>query len=251
MTEYRYALIIGASSGTGLALAQSLASKGTRVALVARRADRLKEACDQINKAAGAAIATAYPYDVQDSTGVPALMQQILQELGGLDLVVYSAGIMPSATASEYSIEDDLAVLETNLLGAVAWLNEAARLFSKQQKGTIVGLTSVSGDRGRRGTRAYGASKAGLTTYLESLRNSLTVQGVHVATIKLGYVATDMIAGQKLPRFLPVISPEEAAQQILAVANSKQQTVYIPRIWQAIMALIKATPSPLFRKLNI
>ena len=98
---------------------------------------------------------------------------------------------------------------------------------------------------------AYGASKAALDSYLESLRNRLTVKGVRVVTIKPGYVATPLLKGVRTPRFLPVISPDRAAREILAAAEHDQQTAYIPAVWGPIMRLIRALPSRLFRRLNI
>lgn len=247
MIVFQRAMVVGASSGIGLALAEELARRGAQVALVARRADALERAVQAI----GPERARAYVHDVAQRDVVPALFQQITHELGGLDAIIYAAGSMPHTAPDGYDTAQDAAVIETNLLGAFAWLNEAAARFAHTHQGTIIGISSVAGDRGRRGNPAYATSKAALTTYLEALRNRLAVRGVTVVTIKPGYVATDLLAGEKIPRFLPVIPPDQAAREILDAAMKGQAVAYVPAVWGPIMRLVRAIPSRLFRRLNI
>lgn len=247
MGTFQRAIIIGASSGMGAALAERLVAQGTRVALVARREAELA----QIQARLGAERCLIYAHDVQQREAIPTLFQRIAHDLGGVDLVIYAAGILPDVGPGEYDTATDMAVLDINLLGAVAWLNEAASRFTRTREGTIVGIGSVAGDRGRRGNPVYGASKAALAAYLESLRNRLSVKGVTVVTIKPGYVATPMLAGAKISKFFPVIAPDRAARDILAAAMRKQSVVYVPAFWGPIMALVRAIPSRLFRRLNI
>lgn len=250
MAEFRQAIVVGASSGIGLALGQELTRGGTRVALVARRGDELDRVCATIN-ASGEQRAFSYVHDVLHADEVPALMQRIARDLGGFDLIIYAAGIMPKIAPDEYDTAKDSAIIATNLIGAMAWLNEAARHFTQTRSGVIVGISSVAGDRGRRGAPAYGTSKAALTTYLEALRNRLSTRGVTVVTIKPGYVATQLLAGEKLPKFLPVITSERAAQLILADVRQRHEVAYVPATWGPIMQLVRAIPSRLFRRLNI
>jgi decaprenylphospho-beta-D-erythro-pentofuranosid-2-ulose 2-reductase len=247
MTNYKRAIVVGASSGIGLALAEELARRGAQVALVARRAEALERAVQAI----GPERAHAYVHDVTDRDAVPALFQQIAHDLGGLDVIIYAAGIMPHAALAGYDTAQGAEVIATNLLGAFAWLNEAAARFARTRQGTIIGISSVAGDRGRRGNPAYAASKAGLTTYLEALRNRLAVKGVTVVTIKPGYVATPLLASEKIPRFLPVIPPERAAREILDAASRGQAVAYVPAVWGPIMWLVRAIPSRLFRRLSV
>lgn len=248
MPYFQQAIVVGASSGIGEAIATQLAQSGTRVALIARRADVLTKLVATLG---GEAHALAYTYDVRDVESVRVLFQQIAHDLGGLDLVVYAAGIMPEVGPDEYPTITDRDIIDINLTGAIAWLNEAGARFAQTGNGTIIGLGSVAGDRGRRGNLAYGASKAALASYLESLRNRLTVKGVAVLTAKPGYVATPMLAGAKIPKFLPVISSDRAARLILKAAEQKRQIAYIPGVWTVIMGIIKAVPSRVFRRLNI
>lgn len=247
--SFRHALVIGASSGMGEEIARLLAARGAQVALVARRADTLRQLTEEINRASGEERARFYPHDVRTFACVPELLQQITYELRGLDLVVYAAGVMPRIRPDEYATEQDLLTFETNVLGAIAWLNEAAQRFARTGAGTIVGISSVAGDRGRKGYPAYGASKAALNSYLESLRYRLAAQGVRVVTVKPGPVDTPMIQGlERLPLVIPA---REAAEQILAAARHGREVVYVPGKWRWIMGVLRAVPAPLFKRLNV
>ena len=243
------AIVVGASSGIGEELANQLGAGGCRVALVARREAELASIADRINAAAGDKLATVYPHDVTDVDDVPVLFREIVGDLGGLDLIIYASGYMPKIASDEFSTEKDAVMIDVNITGAVAWLNQAAHRFGQARIGTIVGIGSVAGDRGRRGNPVYGATKAFLDTYLEALRNRLAVKGVSVVTIKPGPVDTPMTKGLgKLPG---IITAPDAATQILAAAKNKTRVAYIPGKWKLIMGIIKMIPSPIFQFLNV
>ena len=150
------AIVVGASSGIGAAIVTELAQRGYRVAALARREDKLNAVCDKLD------LARAYVHDVTDYDAVPALFHQITRDLDGLDLIVYVAGVQPTVSADEYSFEKDRQMIEVNLLGAMAWLNQAALRFSRAQTGYIVGISSVAGDRGRSAFPGYHTSKGAL-----------------------------------------------------------------------------------------
>ena len=152
---------------------RQLARGGCKVALVARRVDELTRIAESLNAERGAGTALTYPHDVREAECVPALFQKIAHDLGGLDLVIYASGVMPLLQPDEYDFDKDQQMVEVNVLGAVVWLNEAAQRFGRASAGTLVGISSVAGDRGRRGMPVYGATKAFLTTYLEALRNRI------------------------------------------------------------------------------
>jgi decaprenylphospho-beta-D-erythro-pentofuranosid-2-ulose 2-reductase len=246
----RCGIIIGASDGLGAALARRLAREGYSLALVARREDKLQTVCSEINRSMGARCAYPYVHDVGQYDEVPALLRKIVAELGGLDLVVYSAGInRPPGGVDKYNFENDRRMIETNLLGAMAWLTPVAQMFHSARAGHIVGIGSVAGDRGRVGNPGYNTSKAGLATYLEALRNRLTRHGVHVLTVKPGFMKTDMLkAAQGSTPF--TIPPEKAAEDIWNAIRARKQTIYTPSLWRWIMLAIQHTPSFIFRKLS-
>jgi len=243
------ALIVGASSGMGAALARQLGTAGVRLALVARRGELLDGLADEIVHEGGAARPHTYVHDVQDIDTVPALLEGICRDLEGLDLFIYAAGIMPRIEQEQYDSGIDQEILGVNLLGAVAWTNAVVPRFARARSGTIVGLSSVAGDRGRRAYPAYAAAKAGHTTYLESIRNRVGRLGVRVVTVKPGPVDTPMTAGLDRVPFL--ISADQAARTILSAAARGRSTVYIPWRWRPIMLAIRMIPSRLFRYLDI
>jgi short-subunit dehydrogenase len=241
------AIVVGASSGIGAALVKLLAREGYTVAALARRSDRLTALCSEINSAAGETCAVAYTHDVTDYALVPALLQQIITDLGGLDLFVYNSGIALPTGFKHYNFEKDLRTTEVNYLGALAWLNPVAALFQSAKAGTIVGISSVAGDRGRVGNLSYNASKAALTCYLEALRNRLTRRGVHVLTVKPGYVATELTQGQK-GMFL-VATVDKTVNDIWRAIRRRKQVLYTPWFWGWIMLIVRNIPSFIFRRM--
>jgi short-subunit dehydrogenase len=120
--------------------------------------------------------------------------------------------------------------------------------FERARGGQIVGVSSIAGDRGRVGAPGYNTSKAGLNTYLESLRNRLSRYGVSVTTVKPGFVQTRLLANAS--KAFWVISPEEAAREIFQAAQRQRQTVYVPRRWGLVGLIIRHIPSFIFRRLS-
>lgn len=240
------AIVVGASSGIGAALVRRLVGEGYRVAAIARRADALAAVCDPLN--AAGQVALPFVHDVRDTAAAPALFEQVVRALDGLDLIVYAAGVMPRVEPDQFDTEVDRPIIEINLIGAISWLNLAADRFQVQKGGTIVGIGSVAGDRGRRGNPAYAASKAGLHTYLEALRNRLSQHGVTVTTIKPGPVHTPMTEGvDKMPM---AIEASAAADGIFGAIARHASTAYVPFQWRVVMAGIRSIPSLVFRRLD-
>jgi short-subunit dehydrogenase len=242
------ALLVGASSGMGAALARHLAKEGFDLALVARRLPKLQALAGKVTDEHGIR-ALAFQHDVQDVDAVPGLLGEITRALGGLDLFVYLAGVMFPHDPTAYDTENDLLTVRVNLLGAIAWCNPVAQRFAAAGAGQIVGLASIAGDRGRRAIPAYSASKAGLETYLEALRNRVSRDGVTVTTIKAGQVSTDMLKAAAVER--GPITPEQAAASIWRAIRLRKQVVYIPWRWALVGWVIRQIPSFIFRRLNL
>jgi short-subunit dehydrogenase len=245
----RRALIIGASSGIGAALARQLARDGYALALLARRADLLRELCAAINLESGETRAIPFTHDVTDFESVPTLLKEIVTTLGGLDLVIYNAGMSAHQGIEGWDPEKSRQAMEVNAVAAMVWLDPVGEMFLHLGQGQIVGISSVAGDRGRVRNPAYNASKAALTTYLEALRNRLTRHGVNVLTIKPGFVKTELIT--HLASAPGAISPEQAAEGIARAIRKRKQEVYLPARWRLIMFVIRNIPSFVFRRLNI
>ena len=242
MPKFAHAIVIGASSGIGRELVRLLAAEGTKVAAVARREEELRKLAEEFP-----ALVEPIAHDVTDYNAVPALFQEITKSLGGLDLVVYASGVMPQVGADEYDFAKDRQIMEVNILGAMAWLDQAAIRFGNIGSGSIVGIGSVAGDRGRAGQPAYNASKAAFATYLEALRNRLSKKGVKVVTIKPGPVDTPMTAGLGLKGAMPV---QVAAKKILAKAD-KPGEHYLKLTHRGIFFVIRHVPSFVFRRLKL
>lgn len=228
----------------GAALCRQLAADGSRVAAVARRAENLGA------MSAEQPLIAPFSHDVRTIDEIPELFERIVQESGGLDLFLYAAGVMPEVGPDEYDTEKDLAMIDVNFSGAVAWTNQAARLMHTQRSGTIVGIGSVAGDRGRKGAPVYGATKAGFATYLESLRNRLSDRAVRVLTVKPGMVETPMT--EHMDKLVMPVDAETAAKDILKAARGKLwNEKHVPLRWWPVSVVIRSVPSVLFRKTDI
>lgn len=247
-TKGKRALVVGASSGMGAAIVRQLAQEGYAVAAVARRRELLDTLANEAVTTSGSVIVRTH--DVLQVDEVPERFEGIVRELGGLDYFVYAAGTMPDVGAEEYDTEKDLLMVDVNLSGCIAWTNAVARYFHTQRSGTIVGIGSIAGDRGRKGAPVYGATKAAMATYLESLRNRLSERAVRVVTIKPGMIETPMT--EHLDKLVMPVSAERAAADILKVSRGKLWNErHVPLRWWAVSRVIRSIPSFLFRRTNI
>ncbi|MBV6457688.1 MAG: hypothetical protein HONBIEJF_00805 [Fimbriimonadaceae bacterium] len=236
--SFRHAIVIGATSGIGQELARQLAMNGCKVAAIGRRQERLEAMqSDRI---------LTYALDVTEYDKIPDAFLTITHDLGGLDLLIYAAGVMPSVGETEYDFAKDKKMVDVNLLGCIAWCNQAAIRFGNVRHGTIVAIGSVAGDRGRAGQPVYNASKAALATYMEALRNRLSRLGVTVVTVKPGPVDTEMTHGLKLRGAL---TAEAAAKRILGLIGSPGEK-YLKFSHRIIFAIIRAVPSWIFRRIG-
>ena len=241
-------IVVGASSGIGLAVARRLALQGRKVALLARREGELRAMAASIDDALGKQLAFPYVHDAADADAAEPLFARIEQDLGPVDELHYVAGVMPEVGPDEFDLAKDRLQVEVNLLGCIAWGNAAARRFLARKGGCFVGVSSVAQDRGRIGRPVYNASKAGMDTYLEALRNRLWRHGVQVTTIRPGFVETPMTAGLRLKGAIPA---DQAAARILKARDRKKPISYVPGKWRLIMFVIRNIPSFVFRRLSL
>ncbi|HKV85671.1 MAG TPA: SDR family NAD(P)-dependent oxidoreductase, partial [Ktedonobacterales bacterium] len=215
--------------------------------------DALATLARELNGAAGSVVARVYPCDARDYDAAPALYARILAELGddSLEVAVYAAGVMPVGEKdTHWTFAQERETIETNILGAVRWLDLAAETFAERGRGVLIGVSSVAGERGRRGNSAYQASKAALSVYLESLGYRLRGRGVRVVAVKPGYVATPMTAGLRMPRPL-VSSPERIAARIARACRAGSGPIYVPGYWAPIMWIIRHLPAGVLARLPI
>ena len=158
-------------------------------------------------------------HDAAKSGEAAPLFDQIVGELRGLDCLVYASGAMPEVAEGRVRLRKDRQMIEVNLLGAIAWCGPAALHFAAQKHGTLMGISSIAGERGRRGNPGYCTSKGAFSIWLESMRNRFSRDGVNVVTIKPGFVDTAMTRGK--PGLFWLVSAEEAARLSLKLAAKK------------------------------
>jgi NADP-dependent 3-hydroxy acid dehydrogenase YdfG len=181
----RVAVVTGASSGIGEATARALAADGDRVALLARRLDRITALADDLGNGS-----IAIQADVTDRDSIVAAAERVRQELGGADVLVNNAGIMLLGPFDSNQRDDYRQMIEVNLLGAIT----ATEVFLDQLKdggGDIINISSVAGRTARAGNGVYAATKWGLNGWPESLRQEL-LPDVRVTLIEPGAVATEL-----------------------------------------------------------
>jgi short-subunit dehydrogenase len=235
------AIVIGASSGIGRALAIKLSADGYRVGLVARRTDLLTELARQLPKPG-----VVKTIDVSQPDVAIPLLQSLVDELGDVEVFIVSAGVGfendPLAWAPE---RDTIAV---NVLGFAAMVNVAAAHLAARGSGHLVGISSLAALAGNFAAPAYSASKAFASNYLDGVRYRFGKLNLPIAVtdIQAGFVDTAMAKSEK--RFW-VASPEKAADQILAAMRRRAPRAYVTRRWRLIAWLLKIIPDAILRRL--
>lgn len=236
-------LILGARSDIGRALAKGYAAKGCEVILAAR-GDISADATDLALRTQ--AKVRAVSVDITDGAA-----DAFFDSLGVVPgTVVMVAGLL--GDQAESAAHDDIAakVMDSNYAGPARYLLAAARRMANVPDGCIIGISSVAGERGRASNFIYGSAKAGFTAFLSGLRNAHAKTGLHVMTVKPGFVRTQMTAGMKLS---PVMTaePEQVADAILKAQDKKADVIYTLGRWRLVMAIIRAIPEPIFKKLSL
>jgi NAD(P)-dependent dehydrogenase (short-subunit alcohol dehydrogenase family) len=240
-------LLIGATSDIGRATALCYAEAGWKVVLAARNDAQARRNADDIAARTGADVETRR-LDVLEPEGFAAF----LDDLPALpDTVVCVVGELGDQARGQSDPDHARLILRTNFEGPAVLLGLVAERFLARGSGTLVGVSSVAGDRGRGSNYLYGAAKAGLTAFLSGLRNRLAPAGVRVVTVKPGFVRTRMTAGMKLP---PLLTAEavEVGQAIFAAAEKGgRDVVYVRRIWRIVMMVIGGIPERIFKRLRL
>jgi len=240
-------IILGATSSMARAFARKVAAEGAGVLLAGRDMDDLAiQAADA--KVRGARMAEAVAFDARAPEGFQSLIDRLAGEEGELNAAVF-VGSMPA----QAEIDADPSLIDgtvtDSFIGPARFLQMLAPLMEARGGGTVVGVGSVAGDRGRIGNYVYGAAKAGFATYLSGLRNRLTRAGGHVVTVKPGFVDTSMTWG--LPGLFLVATPEAVAEDLWKAVRKRRNVIYTPFFWRYIMLIIRHIPEPIFKKMKI
>lgn len=240
-------IILGATSTMARIFAREAAGKGHGLILAGRDMDDLAAtAADCIVR--GAPMAESIAFDARDAATFAPIIARATEQPGTLNVAVFVSSMPPQAEidANPALIQG---VVTDGYSGPAAFLTELAPELEKRGAGTIVGVGSVAGDRGRLSNYVYGSAKAGFHAYLSGLRNRLGRSGVHVITVKPGTVDTSMTWGmEKLP-FLA--SPEKVVADIFKAVKKKKNVIYTPIIWWPVMTIIRLIPERVFKKLSI
>lgn len=237
-------LIVGAKSDIAKAIAREFFTKGFELILAARNVQDLEffvaELPRQDNKV------QLCEYDALDFESHATFFGSLSPKP---NIVVFCVGYLGDQKRAQSDFSEAKRIFDTNLTSAVSILELAARNMMDMKQGSIIGISSVAGERGRMSNYMYGSAKAGFTAYLSGLRQRLSKEGIHVLSVKPGYVATKMTAGMNLSPFLTT-SPESLAKAIYKAYESKKDVLYFKSIWSIIMFIIRSIPEFIFKKLN-
>jgi len=241
-------LILGATSSMAIATARRLAARGATLFLVARTDSKLQAvACDLMTR--GAAHVTTYVLDLDHTASHPQMLAAASEAMGGIDLALIAHGVLGDQEAAQENYSVAEAILVTNFLSAVSLCTWLGNYFEARGEGVLAVISSVAGDRGRKSNYVYGASKGALNIFLDGLRNRVDRHGVHILTIRPGFVATPMTA--HLPQNALFADPNTIADGILKAVATRKDNVYLPPIWALIMLLVRNIPQSVFKKMNM
>ena len=239
-------LIVGATSDIAIATAHHFAKEGYNIALASRDASKLE--ADKLDIAVRYDTqVTTQQFDILDTEKIEAFAQNQNPQP---DIVVCAVGFMGNQEKNEMDISSASTVMRTNFEGPSLLLSVFANIFEKRGHGTLVGISSVAGNRGRATNYIYGASKAGFSAFLSGLRNRLASKNVHVLTVLPGFVATRMTEGMDLPEKLTA-QPHQVADAIWRATERQKNVIYVRSIWRLIMLVICSIPETIFKKLKI
>ena len=236
------AIVVGASSGIGRAVALRLAREGYSVGVAARRLPLLLELQAEIGPRA-----FVRQLDVADTARAMALLEEFIEEMGGADLIVLSAGT--GHINPDLAWEPEAETLAVNVAGFAAMANVAYRYFVRRGSGHLVGISSIAARRGGGSAPAYNASKAFASAYLDGLRHKLARLGspVAITDIQPGFVRTAMAQG---PHVFWAATPGQAAEQIWQAIRRRRKRAVITRRWRLIAWLMRIMPDAVYHRLG-
>lgn len=244
----RKILIVGATSAIAEATARIWAQRGDQLFLVGRDAARLEAIADDLRTRGGPLVAT-HMMDANDLGAHEAMLAAAERGLGGLDTALIAHGTLSDQPTCERSVDLALREISTNGLSVVALLTRLANLFEARPGACIAVISSVAGDRGRRSNYVYGSAKALVSAFASGMRQRLHPAGVSVITIKPGFVDTPMT--RAFPKGPLWASPARVARGIDRAIARGSGVVYAPLFWRGIMAVIRAIPETVFRRLDL
>lgn len=243
LTPSRSYFISGASSGLGAEMSRQLVARGDRVAIAARRGERLERLAAEL----GEESVSIHVLDVTNPGATRAAIRQADEHWGGLDVVVVNAGRGGGVKLGAGGDTENRAVMDTNLMGALAQIEAAMELFRERGKGHLVLVSSMAANRGLpKAAAVYSASKAALASLGESLRIELAGSGIEVTTLRPGYVKTELSSRARFPFMTPL--DRGAASMLAAIDSGAGDRVIPPWPWKPASWLLKVLPGGLLKR---
>jgi short-subunit dehydrogenase len=241
-------LIIGATSAIASEVGRILAARGDRLVLIGRNTERLELTAKDL-RVRGAVEVETLLLDVDDLDRHQQVIEAACDHLGSIDTALVAHGTLPDQSRCEADTDEALRQIHTNGVATCSLVLHLANRLEGQGRGTLAVITSVAGDRGRRSNYVYGASKKLVSTLLDGLRIRLAGAGVEVVDIRPGFVDTPMTA--QLDKGALWAQPERVAADIVSAVDAGTPQAYTPGFWRPVMAVIRALPRPVFRRLPL
>ncbi len=243
------AVILGATRGMGRALARLLVEQGHEVFLLGRNVEDLKRSCaDLKERSGGRTDVSFFACDLEDPDSFAPALDAADSSLASFDTVIVTAGLF----ATQAALEDDLAftrrLLTVNFANTVLFCEHARARLLARGGGTLCAFSSVAGERGRKPVVLYGASKAGLSAYLEGLDHKYRSAGLRTVCIKPGFVRTSMTEGLPAPPFAG--EPDQVARIVVSALKKGTPVAYAPTPWALVMFVIRHLPRIIMRKVG-
>jgi decaprenylphospho-beta-D-erythro-pentofuranosid-2-ulose 2-reductase len=239
-------LVLGATSDIGIATAKKFASNKFDVLLAARKPEQLKPLESDICIRYGVNC-SSLAFDALQYDSHPVFFRSI-QPIPEVSICVFGLLEDEEQAFDDWKLTEMM--IHTNYTGAVSILNVIAKDYIGQSKGTIIGISSVAGDRGRASKLIYASAKAAFTTYLAGLRNKCYKEQVHVMTVQPGFVYTKMTENQSLPKLI-TSTPQQVADIIFNAYLKKKNIIYVKWFWRYIMLIIQSIPEFQFKKMKL
>jgi short-subunit dehydrogenase len=243
------AVVLGGTKGMGRAVARRLAERGDAVFLLGRDASDLERSAADLRERHPQRAAMGWAAcDLEHPEGFAAALEAADAALGGFDTVVVTAGMFATQEALEADTDLARRLITVNHANTVAFCELARKRLLARGGGRLVAFSSVAGDRGRKPVAIYGASKAGLSAYLEALDHRYHAAGLSVLCVKPGFVRTAMTAGLRPPPFAG--EPDQVAKDVVRAMDRRRPVVYTPRIWALVMLVIRLLPRSVMRRIG-
>jgi decaprenylphospho-beta-D-erythro-pentofuranosid-2-ulose 2-reductase len=243
------AVVLGATKGIGRAIARALAEQGSEIYLLGRdRDDLMRSAADLEQRGGGTRKVLIGDCDLEQPERFQAALLEADSALSGFDTVIVTAGLFATQDRLENDLEYTRRLLTANFANTIVFCEYARQRLLAHGGGTLCVVSSVAGERGRKPVVLYGASKAGLSAYLEGLDHKFHAHGLRVINVKPGFVKTSATDGLQPPPFAG--EPDQVARDVVRGIRRASPVVYTPTIWALVMLVIRWLPRFVMRKIG-